>query len=104
MDGTNPSGIKPLEYGVLVKQIEVEARTKGGLILPDEQRDRQQWAEQRARVIAVSPDAFAEFNSRVEPGEMVIIAKHAGGVVKGDDGEEYRIIKDRDILGVMRHE
>jgi chaperonin GroES len=104
MDGTNPSGIEPLEFNVLVRQRETEKRTKGGLLLPDEHHERQQWAEVRATVIAMSPRAFDDLGTAPDIGDEVIIAKHAGAVVEGVDGVEYRIIKDKDVVAkVVRH-
>lgn len=96
----NECGLVPMEFNVIVKKIDVEQRTKGGLFLPDDHRDRMQWREQRARVVSVSPSAFTfEANApRVEPGDEVVIAKNAGGEVTGLDGEPYHIVKDTDII------
>jgi len=95
----NPSGIEPVEHNVLVRQVEVEKKTKGGLILIDDTAEKKQWAEQRATVIAVSPYAFEDYEkAAVGVGDLVIIARHAGGIVTGDDGVEYRMVKDKDII------
>ena len=104
MTGVNPSGIEPLEFNVLVKQRETEKRTKGGLLLPDDHHERQQWAEIRASVVAISPRAFEDLGASCSVGDEVIIAKHAGAVVEGIDGVEYRIVKDKDVVAkVARH-
>lgn len=104
----NPSGITPLEYNVLVQPQKVEERTSGGLWKPEEYRDREQWGETRAKVVAVSPLAFNYEREAPKPGvgDLVIFAKSAGTMVEGADGEEYRLIKDKDVLAVMeaRHE
>lgn len=96
----NPSGLTPMEFNVILKKTDVDQKTKGGLLLPDEHRDRMQWREQRAKVISVSPSAFS-FDAdapRVAPGDEVIIARNAGGEVTGLDGETYHIVKDQDII------
>ncbi|QDP58765.1 MAG: putative chaperonin 10 Kd subunit [Prokaryotic dsDNA virus sp.] len=98
MDTGNPSGINPMEYNVLVKPKTVENRTSGGLYIPDEAVDQQQWAETRATVVAVSADAFNAFGDRATPGDEVIFAKNAGRMVKGVDGVEYKLVKDKDIV------
>lgn len=101
----NPSGLVPMEFNVLLKKIEVEQRTKGGLFIPEEHRERLQWREQRAKVISVSPSAFTFDGKapRVEPGDEVIIARNAGGEVTGLDGETYHIVKDQDVIARVAH-
>lgn len=95
----NPSGIEPCEHNLLVKQNKVEERTKGGLIIPEQQREREQWAETDCVVIAISPYAFEDYE-KVAPNvsDRIIIRRHAGERVEGKDGEEYRIIKDKDVI------
>lgn len=100
----NASGIEPVEYNLLIKQAEVPKQTKGGLLLPDEHHERVQWAETRATIVAMSPLAFNFEVGAPKPkvGEMVIIAKHSGVEVVGDDEQKYRIIKDKDVIAVVR--
>lgn len=100
MDGMNRSGITPLEFNVLIEVEKVEERTKGGLILPQTEAERMQWAETRGRIIAKSPAAFEDFPP-VDVGSTVIFAKHVGMLVKGEDGNEYKLVKDKDILAVV---
>jgi chaperonin GroES len=105
---TNPSGILPTEYKALVKPIKVDEKTKGGIILPDEHKDREQFAQMQGILIAVSPLAFTYADrsdwgdaERPKPGDRVMFAKFAGAAVKGKDGEDYRIINDKDISAVL---
>lgn len=104
MNGMNPSGIEPLEYNCVVLPAKVEERTKGGLIRPDELREREQWAEIQGTLIAAAPAAFDDFGAKPNLGDTVIHARHAGAMVRGRDGVEYRVCKDKDIVAVMRHE
>lgn len=104
MSGTNTSGIDPLEFNCVVLPEKVEERTKGGLIRPDDLREREQWAEIIGTLIAVAPAAFEDFGARPAIGDTVIHARHAGALVKGRDGVEYRVCKDKDIVAVMRNE
>lgn len=97
----NPSGISPLEFNVLILQEEVENKV-GNIWLPDEARDKMQWAETRGRVIDIAAAAFTEFGSGARVGETVIFSRHAGRNVKGVDGVEYKLVKDKDVLAVVR--
>lgn len=98
----NPSGITPIDLRVLVKPDKVEEKTKGGILLPDEVNERNQMAECRALLVATGENAFCEVSGKKpKPGDRVLIAKYAGIVTKGDDGEEYRLCNDADICAVL---
>lgn len=102
----NTSGIKPIEFNVLVKQDAVQEKTEGGLFLAEESKDRERHAETRGVLVAVSPMAFTyddwpEGEEPPKPGAKVIFARHAGTFVEGVDGEEYRVLKDKDVVGVI---
>ena len=104
----NPSQINPTEYKVLISAIEVEEKTKGGIILPDEHKDRVQFAQMEGILVAVSPLAFTYADEsawgdaeKPKPGDKVLFAKFAGAVVKGMDGKDYRIVNDKDIAAVI---
>lgn len=102
----NLSGINPIEYNVLVKVIEVEETSKGGIILADTTKARKQAMATRAELVAKSPFAFSyerwpEDEAPPEPGQMVIITKAAGVEVEGLDGEIYRMLKDKDVGAVI---
>ena len=104
----NASGINPTEYKVLISPIKVDEKTKGGIILPDEHKDREQFAQMQGILVAVSPLAFtyADQDSWGEapnpkPGDKVLFAKFAGAAVKGKDGADYRLVNDKDIAAVL---
>lgn len=99
----NPSGLTPLEFNVLVRPKKVEERTKGGVFMPDAVREKEQVAGIEGEVIAVSETAFTfEQNApRAAPGDHVVFAKYAGMRVKGMDGEDYLILKDKDVSAVF---
>jgi co-chaperonin GroES (HSP10) len=102
----NPSGIQPSEFKVLILQDEVEKITKGGIHIPDEAHERDQYAAMTGVIIAVSPLAFTYENwpegaRKPSVGDRVVFAKYAGAVCKGKDGVEYRLVNDRDICAVM---
>lgn len=101
----NPSGIEPSEFNVLVLPKKVEDKSKGGIILPDETKDRDQFAQMHGELVAVSPVAFtyADWNGAKppRPGDHVLFAKYSGAKVTGKDGIEYRIVKDKDVAAVL---
>ncbi|SMB99923.1 chaperonin GroES [Thermanaeromonas toyohensis ToBE] len=91
---------KPLGDRVLVKVIEAEEKTKGGIVLPDTAKEKPQQGE----VLAVGPGRVLENGQRlpmeVKKGDKVIFAKYAGTEVKEGD-QKYLLISERDILAVI---
>ncbi|KPU26920.1 molecular chaperone GroES [Caloranaerobacter sp. TR13] len=90
--------IKPLGDRVVIKKIEVEEKTKSGIVLPSSAKEQPQMAE----VIAVGPGITNDEKKKEElkVGDKVIFSKYAGTEVKVD-GEEYTILKLVDILAVI---
>jgi chaperonin GroES len=91
---------RPLHDRVVVRRVEEEERTKGGIIIPDTAKEKPQQGE----VIAVGPGARDE-KGQVQPldvkaGDRVLFGKWSGTEVK-IDGEELLIMKESDIMGVL---
>jgi chaperonin GroES len=101
----NQSGLQPLKYKVLVRPIEVESKTAGGIYLPDSAKEKEQFAKAEGRVIAVGEIAFTDPDWLVKPktGDLVLFDKYGGALVTGRDGERYRLINDEEI-GAIIHE
>ena len=91
---------RPLGDRVLVKRVEEEAKTKGGIIIPDTAKEKPQEGE----VIAVGPGARDESGKLapldVKAGDRVLFGKWSGTEVK-IDGQDLLIMKESDILGVI---
>ena len=91
---------RPLHDRVVVKRIEAEEKTAGGIIIPDTAKEKPQQGE----VIAVGPGARDEKGALqpldVKAGDRVLFGKWSGSEVK-IDGEELLIMKESDILGVL---
>jgi chaperonin GroES len=91
---------RPLGDRVLVKRVEEEAKTKGGIIIPDTAKEKPQEGE----VLAVGPGGRDEAGKRIEPdvkvGDRILFGKWSGTEVKVD-GEDLIIMKESDILGVL---
>ena len=91
--------IKPLGDRVVIKNLEAEETTKGGLLLTSAAKEKPQMAE----VLAVGPGGNVdgkEITMQVKEGQKVIYSKYAGTEVKMD-GEEYIIVRQGDILAVV---
>lgn len=97
----NPSGLEPCGRAVLVKPYEPE-QPKGRLVLPDSVQQGMRMLEQRAVVIAVGENAwYDEPSPRAAVGDHVLVGRFTGFIAgKGitADGEEYRLVTDRDIF------
>ena len=91
---------RPLGDRVLVKRVEEEEKTRGGIIIPDTAKEKPQEGE----VIAVGPGARDEAGKRIEPdvkvGDRILFGKWSGSEVRLD-GEDLLIMKESDILGVL---
>ena len=92
--------IRPLHDRVVVKRIEAEDKTTGGIIIPDTAREKPQQGE----VVAVGPGGRDEGGRLVpidlQTGDRVLFGKWSGTEVKIDD-TEYLIMKESDIMGVL---
>ena len=91
---------RPLGDRVLVKRVEEETKTKGGIIIPDTAKEKPQEGE----VIAVGAGARDE-SGKVQPlelkaGDRILFGKWSGTEVKVD-GEDLLIMKESDVLGVV---
>jgi len=91
---------RPLGDRVVIRRVEEEAKTKGGIIIPDNAKEKPQEGE----VISVGPGAMDEDGNRIPidvvAGDRILFGKWSGSEVK-IDGEELLIMKESDILGVL---
>lgn len=92
--------LKPLADRVIVKKLEAEEKTSGGIVLPDTAKEKPQQGE----ILAVGPGKLDDKSARqpmeVKVGDKVLFAKYSGTEVK-IDGIEYLILAERDILAVV---
>jgi chaperonin GroES len=91
---------RPLHDRVLVKRVEEESKTKGGIIIPDTAKEKPMQGE----VLAVGPGARDEKGELVpldvKAGDRILFGKWSGTEVKMD-GEELLIMKESDIMGIV---
>lgn len=92
--------IRPLHDRILVKRIDEEEKTKGGIIIPDSAKEK----PQEGKVIAVGNGKIGD-DGKVQPldvkkGDKILFSKYAGSEVN-IEGEEHLIVREDDILGIL---
>ena len=91
---------RPLHDRILVRRVESEEKTKGGIIIPDTAKEKPQEGE----VVAIGPGARNEAGQiqplDVKAGDRILFGKWSGTEVK-IDGEEFLIMKESDVMGVV---
>ena len=91
---------RPLHDRVVVRRIDADQKTQGGIIIPDTAQEKPQEGE----VVAAGPGARNDrgelITTEVKPGDQVLFGKWSGTEVKLD-GEELLIMKESDIMGVL---
>ena len=94
---------KPLGARVLIEPIEQEEVTAGGIVLPETAKEK----PQQGKILAAGPGDRNEDGERipmdVKVGDVVLFAKYSGTEFKIDD-EEYLILQERDLLGIIQEE
>ena len=92
--------IRPTDDRVLIKALEAEEKTSGGILLPDAAREK----PSRGKVVAVGPGKLLDSGERapmtVKVGNTVIYGKYAGTEIKLE-GEEHTIMRESEILGIL---
>lgn len=92
--------IRPLQDRVIVKRLEEEGKTKGGIIIPDTAKEK----PMEGLVVAVGKGKTAEdgklIKLDVKAGDRILFGKYSGTEVK-IDGEEHLIMREDDILGII---
>lgn len=95
-------GVRPLHDRVLVRRMPEEMKTAGGIIIPDTAKEK----PQRGEIVATGKGRVTE-DGKVTPldvkvGDKVLFGKYAGTELKLN-GEEYLMMREEDILGIMAH-
>ena len=93
--------LKPLNDRVLVKRLESEEKTAGGLYIPDTAKEK----PSRGKVVAAGPGKLADDGKRtalaVKAGDLVLFNKYAGTEIS-IDGEEHLVMREDDILAIIK--
>jgi len=92
--------LRPLQDRILVQRVEEETTTKGGIIIPDTAKEK----PAEGKVVAVGNGKLGDDGKRVpletKTGDRILFGKYAGTEVK-IDGQEYLIMREDDVLGVL---
>lgn len=92
--------VKPLGDRILVEVLEAEEKTKGGILLPDNAKEK----PQQAKVVAVGKGRVSDEGKRIElevkVGDIVLFGKYSGTELK-IDGQELMMLKEEDVLGIV---
>jgi chaperonin GroES len=92
--------VRPLHDRILVKRIDEEEKTKGGIIIPDTAKEK----PQEGRVIAVGKGKLSDEGKlvalEVQKGDRILFSKYAGTEIKLE-GDEHIIIREEDVLAVL---
>ena len=94
--------IQPLGDRIIVKPLEAEEKTKGGIVLPDSAKEK----PQEGKVVAVGKGKVKD-NGEVQAlelknGDRVLYGKYSGTEISTKDGEDYLIMKEEDVLAVVK--
>ncbi len=94
--------LKPLGDRIIVKPLEAEEKTKGGIVLPDTAKEK----PQEGKVVAVGKGKVLDNGSvhapEVKSGDKVLYGKYSGSEITTKDGEDLLIMREEDILAVIK--
>jgi chaperonin GroES len=94
--------IKPLGDRVVIKPLEAEAKTRGGIVLPDTAKEK----PQEGKVVAVGKGKVLENGTLQQPevkvGDKVLYGKYSGNEITTKEGEELLIMREEDILAIIK--
>ncbi|MFB3919830.1 cochaperone GroES (HSP10) [Candidatus Velamenicoccus archaeovorus] len=93
---------QPLGDRIILKPLEADSKSKGGIVLPDTVKEK----PQEGKVVAVGKGKVLDNGTvqkpEVKEGDVVLYAKYSGTEVTTKDGEEYLIVREEDILAIVK--
>lgn len=103
----NNSGINPAGHRVLILvEIETEdekALRKAGLVMAESTKQRHQLANMAGEVVAIGKTAWVDFKTDpwCKEGDRVMFSKYSGVILRGKDGNQYRMVNDEDVIAIL---
>jgi chaperonin GroES len=92
--------LRPLQDRILVQRVKEEEKTKGGIIIPDTAKEK----PAEGKIVSVGKGKLDENGKRIAPevkkGDRILFGKYSGTEVK-IEGEEYLIMREEDVLGII---
>lgn len=100
--GERKPGVRPTKYKVLILPDEVNDLTEGGIALPGQSAERAENGQTEGEFIAAGGKAFNDWDNEEIPrkGQRVVFERYAGQFLIGEDGFEYRLMNDDQIVGI----
>ena len=103
---SNGSGVNPLGYKIIVRPQEVEAKTSGGLLLPDSKVEKDGFQRREGIIVAKSPMAFHSPDwpmtaQKPQIGDRVMFARYQADEINGRDGLTYWIMNDQSVMATI---
>ena len=92
---------RPLHDRILVRRVESEEKTKGGIIIPDSAKEKPQQGEVISVGKGKSNDEGKVFPLDVKAGDSILFGKYSGTEIK-IDGEEFLIMREEEVLGILK--
>jgi chaperonin GroES len=92
--------LRPLHDRILVKRLEEGEQKQGGIIIPDSAKEKPQQGEVKAVGAGKLLDSGQRTAVDVKPGDRILFGKYSGADIKVD-GDEYMILREEEILGVL---
>ena len=97
------SKLEPVGDRILIKPFVIEEKSAGGIVLASETVDKEAMAQIQAVVIKLGPEAYQGRTPWCKEGDKVLFAKYTGLLYKGEDGNDYRIVRDTDVIAVINY-
>lgn len=94
--------VTPLHDRILVKRLNEEEKTKGGIIIPDSAKEKPAEGEVMAAGSGRRTDDGKLVSLEVKKGDRILFGKYSGTEIK-IEGEEYLIMREDDVLGIIKH-
>ncbi len=95
-------GVVPLGDRVVIKPLEAQAKTKGGILLPDTAKEK----PQEGKVVAVGKGKLLDNGTfatpEVKAGDIVLYGKYSGNEITSKEGDELLIVREEDILAIVK--
>lgn len=98
---SNMSGIHPKGPRVLIRPEEIEEISAGGILIPIQAVEKQEMAQMYGEVVEIGTHCWVGDSPWCAVGDRVIFAKYAGDLFRGNDGTQYRLLRDKDIVSTI---
>ena len=93
--------VVPLNDKLVVKRLEADERTAGGIVLPDSAKEKPQQGEAVSVGKGKSNEEGKVFPLDVKPGDRILFGKYSGAKIK-IDGEEFLMMREEEVLGILK--